>query len=435
MPLTSAQLAARRQNAQKSTGPRTPEGKQNSRANALKHGLRAQTAFRPEDEHAIERRTADFAADLGPQGPCENHLVRQIAWASLRLERLQNEDEHAHKNRRTAAFDTLANDYANRAVALIESLKRDDPPRQILTIAPGAPTLDCTPPPIDRAALIAKLESTTDGCAQLADLWDALAAIIDDPAQTWLPFHVRMVARLLAHTGPVTPASPSEIIEATRAALAIALKRTQDPKHQSALLDLLDQATGQPTADLPAPERFAQAITRALPRPDHAAADLKSLAQLESDRLSTLMEDVWNEHDAPALEEAANAATNTTDTSPESQLRHRYLRAATQDLHRAFRLLAQGRRTRLWSGNDNLVPYFPNEPKPSALPSPTPSAPPAPSDQSNESYQSENSPPNSAPNEPKPATTSGAVSRSNSNPRPSLSRIPRTPHPHPARAS
>jgi hypothetical protein len=114
------------------------------------------------------------------------------------------------------------------------------------------------------------------------------------------------------------------------------------------------------------------------------------------------MEDVWNEHDAPALEAAANAATNTTDTSPESQLRHRYLRAATQDLHRAFRLLAQGRRTRLWSGNDNLVPYFPNEPKPSALPSPTPSAPPAPSDPPNESYQYYDA----APNEPKPSLPS-----------------------------
>ncbi len=36
--LTPALLAAARKNAQHSTGPRTPAGKQNSRLNAVKHG-------------------------------------------------------------------------------------------------------------------------------------------------------------------------------------------------------------------------------------------------------------------------------------------------------------------------------------------------------------------------------------------------------------
>ena len=35
---TPQSLAARRRNAQLSTGPRTPAGKRNSRLNALKHG-------------------------------------------------------------------------------------------------------------------------------------------------------------------------------------------------------------------------------------------------------------------------------------------------------------------------------------------------------------------------------------------------------------
>ena len=38
-PLSDAERAARRANAQHSTGPKTAAGKQRSRANALKHGL------------------------------------------------------------------------------------------------------------------------------------------------------------------------------------------------------------------------------------------------------------------------------------------------------------------------------------------------------------------------------------------------------------
>jgi hypothetical protein len=43
--ISEARLAANRENAQKSTGPVTPEGKAKSRLNAVKHGLTGATVL------------------------------------------------------------------------------------------------------------------------------------------------------------------------------------------------------------------------------------------------------------------------------------------------------------------------------------------------------------------------------------------------------
>ena len=50
MPISPEQLAANRANAQKSTGPRTPEGKSKSRLNAFRHGITAQVIVMPPEQ-------------------------------------------------------------------------------------------------------------------------------------------------------------------------------------------------------------------------------------------------------------------------------------------------------------------------------------------------------------------------------------------------
>jgi hypothetical protein len=61
---TSAQIAANRANAQKSTGPRSAEGKSASRFNALKHGIDANT----------ELRRARTQAEPAPEGSFDKYL-------------------------------------------------------------------------------------------------------------------------------------------------------------------------------------------------------------------------------------------------------------------------------------------------------------------------------------------------------------------------
>ena len=85
---TDKQIAAKRINAQKSTGPRTPEGRAAVRLNGLKHGLTASTLVVPgESEADFEDLLDSIEAEHQPATPTEAALVRRIAMASWRLTR------------------------------------------------------------------------------------------------------------------------------------------------------------------------------------------------------------------------------------------------------------------------------------------------------------------------------------------------------------
>src|ERR687889_1152453 len=84
------QVQANRQNALKSTGPKTPEGKDAVRLNANKHGLRSQEVLLPgEDPEALKELDENLRAELQPVGELENLLVDGIVAAHWRLRRLR----------------------------------------------------------------------------------------------------------------------------------------------------------------------------------------------------------------------------------------------------------------------------------------------------------------------------------------------------------
>lgn len=85
---TEKQIAANRRNAQRSTGPRTPEGKARSSRNALKHGIlsRELTQEGESAEELVDLIEA-LRADLRPEGAVESALIHRIAdciWRLLR---------------------------------------------------------------------------------------------------------------------------------------------------------------------------------------------------------------------------------------------------------------------------------------------------------------------------------------------------------------
>ena len=88
--MTSARKAeANRQNALKSTGPKTPEGKAAVRHNAVKHGLLAEEVLLPrENEDDLRELGERLWAELKPEGELEDLLVERIVGARWRLRRL-----------------------------------------------------------------------------------------------------------------------------------------------------------------------------------------------------------------------------------------------------------------------------------------------------------------------------------------------------------
>ncbi|MEO8369646.1 MAG: hypothetical protein ABI806_10625 [Candidatus Solibacter sp.] len=92
---TQAQLIANRANAQRSTGPRSVEGKSVSRFNALQHGVDAASATLPgEDPAEYEELAAGYRHRFQPETPDEHYHVQTMIdsdWQKRRLGKLETE--------------------------------------------------------------------------------------------------------------------------------------------------------------------------------------------------------------------------------------------------------------------------------------------------------------------------------------------------------
>jgi len=92
---TDKQTAANRQNAQKSTGPKTPEGRAAARLNSLKHGLTAKTLVLPgesEEDFNTSSIPSPKSTSTTPPPQPEDALVTQLAMATWRLRRLYHQE-------------------------------------------------------------------------------------------------------------------------------------------------------------------------------------------------------------------------------------------------------------------------------------------------------------------------------------------------------
>jgi hypothetical protein len=86
---TQSQIDANRRNAQKSTGPKTPEGKAKSRRNGLQHGLTAKTCMlADEDPEALLELLEEIREKFDPQDTDEDFLIERMAKARFKYNRI-----------------------------------------------------------------------------------------------------------------------------------------------------------------------------------------------------------------------------------------------------------------------------------------------------------------------------------------------------------
>jgi len=102
---TQPQILANRLNAQKSTGPNTPQGKSVVSQNALKHGLSARhDVITTESQADFDLHRDSLLAELHPVGPMESILADRIVSLSWRLKRadlIQNQTFDAMNEKNT----------------------------------------------------------------------------------------------------------------------------------------------------------------------------------------------------------------------------------------------------------------------------------------------------------------------------------------------
>jgi hypothetical protein len=115
---TQKQIDANRRNAQKSTGPRTPEGLAAVRLNGVRHGLCAETlVLEGESESDFHTLLDSLCAEHVPATPTEELLVSQLAMAAWRLRRLYNMEGGFFCVRALNLEQMIDEDYTNLSTA------------------------------------------------------------------------------------------------------------------------------------------------------------------------------------------------------------------------------------------------------------------------------------------------------------------------------
>ena len=166
--VSDARKNANRINAQKSTGPKTAEGKARSRANSFKHGLAGNGVVMAKDDlNEVDVRAEALMDEFNPQSPSGKILVRRMAVCSIQMDRGSEHETAATAMKMRHAVENFDDDRYEQAEILIDTL--GETPRTHLR----------------------KLRRTPEGVDRLIEEWNRLRFDLTAEARpTWTNWHV-----------------------------------------------------------------------------------------------------------------------------------------------------------------------------------------------------------------------------------------------------
>ena len=135
--ISEKQLEANRRNAQRSTGPKTEEGKKVSALNGRRHNLTGQvTAMTDADRIMHDAFSASIVESLAPEGAMETQLAQRIATDSWRLNRISAvEDNLFALGHNAKSDDTETEDLEIHAALTAAKVFKDESKElQLLTL-------------------------------------------------------------------------------------------------------------------------------------------------------------------------------------------------------------------------------------------------------------------------------------------------------------
>jgi hypothetical protein len=338
---SSKRAEANRRNAQKSTGPRTAEGKARSRFNAVKHGLRAATPILPgEDGDAFQARMAAWTNDLKPGDDVERFLVGRAVQLSWQLERADR--ALADRSVGTDRLDDLADEVAALGRRLLWDPRGPTFFYPQFEITLGDPKrvswsgqID---DPDDPVRLVNRLESSALGCAWLLDRWDELRVALE-AGRNWEPRDRFKAIRLLGR-------QPLDIDDDGRVLSIYAWCTAMDETGSIALKDLTNELHWNEQ------KRLADWINRRWAEPEDrpdaetAKAALLALVSEEETRLEDLL--------ATLLECPPTSCTAPEfDASDAAERLRRYQATCDRSLLRILEALRKRRRNAGGPGSES----------------------------------------------------------------------------------
>jgi hypothetical protein len=163
MLISDKQQEANRQNAQHSTGPKTPEGKAAVRLNALTYGLRARSLLIPAKPRGIQATLGDLVAEWQPQTRTERMLPGtdgRLQWLLARMAKARSriyEHEICRRKQLPCWIGAPRNAYAWSVPSLLpcgncKQLQKERRARRPQPVEPKQ-TAQSAPPPVPPSPL------------------------------------------------------------------------------------------------------------------------------------------------------------------------------------------------------------------------------------------------------------------------------------------